>query len=184
MERRKALSAPADRRPRLALLDRDGVLNVDVGYAYRPEQLAFIDGAPAAVRRLNEAGWIVVVVTNQSGIARGLYDEAAVQVFHAGMNVTLAERGARVDAFYYCPFHDEGAVEAYRHDDHPDRKPNPGMLLRAMSDYQVAPKDAFMIGDRDSDMRAAERAGVQGYLFEGEDLDALVQRILTEWEAG
>jgi len=76
MERRKALSAPADRRPRLALLDRDGVLNVDVGYAYRPEQLAFIDGAPAAVRRLNEAGWLVVVVTNQSGIARGLYDES------------------------------------------------------------------------------------------------------------
>ena len=105
-------------------------------------------------------------------------------MFHAGMNVALAERGARVDAFYYCPFHDEGAVEAYRHDDHPDRKPNPGMLLRAMSDYQVAPKDAFMIGDRDSDMRAAERAGVQGYLFKGEDLDALVQRILTEWEAG
>ena len=183
MERRKALSADTNRRSRLALLDRDGVLNVDVGYAHKPEQLAFIDGAPRAVRRLNEAGWRVAVVTNQAGVARGFYDEAAVHLFHAAMNAALAEQGAHIDTFYHCPFQEDGVVEVYRHDDHPDRKPNPGMLLRALKDFQVAADDAFMIGDRESDMRAAERAGVKGYLFEGGDLDGLVQRILVDWEA-
>jgi D-glycero-D-manno-heptose 1,7-bisphosphate phosphatase len=162
------------------LLDRDGVLNVDIGYAYRPDQLAFTGGAPAAVRRLNEAGWRVIVVTNQSGVARGYYDEAAVRQFHAAMDKALAAHDARVDAFYFCPFHEDAVVEAYRHDNHPDRKPNPGMLLRGLADFGVATADAFMIGDRDRDMQAAERAGVKGYLFEGGDLDALVQRILAE----
>jgi len=174
------LSADLNRRPRAALLDRDGVLNIDVGYAHRPDQLAFVGGAPEAVRRLNAAGWRVVVVTNQAGVARGFYDEAAVRSFHETMNAALAEQGARIDAFYYCPFHEDAVIEAYRHDDHPDRKPNPGMLLRGLADFGVAAADAFMIGDRDSDLRAAERAGVRGYLFEGGDLDALVQRILAE----
>jgi len=156
------------------------VLNVDVGYAHRPEQLAFVDGAPEAVRRLNQAGWRVIVVTNQAGVARGYYDEAAVRDFHAAMNAALAQRGAHIDAFYFSPFHEEAAVEAYRHVDHPDRKPNPGMLLRGLADFGVAAADAFMIGDRDSDMQAAERAGVTGYLFAGGNLEILVKRILAE----
>jgi len=162
------------------LLDRDGVLNVDVGYAHKAEQLAFIPGAPEAVRRLNTAGWRVIVVTNQAGVARGYFDEAAVHLFHQAMNDALAGQGARIDAFYYCPFHEDAAIEAYRRASHPDRKPNPGMLLRGLADFGVAPADAFMIGDRDSDMQAADRAGVKGYLFEGGDLDALVQAILAE----
>jgi len=159
------------------------VLNVDVGYAHRPDQLVFVDGAPRAVRRLNQAGWRVIVVTNQAGVARGLYEEADVHAFHAAMNRALAEQGAHIDAFYHCPFHEDAVVEAYRHGDHPDRKPNPGMLLRGLADHGVAAADAFMIGDRDSDMLAADRAGVQGYLFEGGDLDELVQRILAEQDA-
>ena len=156
------------------------MLNVDVGYAHRPDQLVFVDGAPRAVRRLNQAGWRVIVVTNQAGVARGLYEEADVHAFHAAMNRALAEQGAHIDAFYHCPFHEDAVVEAYRHGDHPDRKPNPGMLLRGLADHGVAAADAFMIGDRDSDMLAADRAGVQGYLFEGGDLDELVQRILAK----
>jgi len=179
----ETLSADAYSPPRAALLDRDGVLNIDVGYAHRPDQLAFVDGASEAVRRLNQAGWRVIVVTNQAGVARGFYDEAAVSGFHAAMNAALAEQGAHVDAFYFCPFHEEAVIEAYRHDDHPDRKPNPGMLLRGLADHGVAASNAFMIGDRDSDMLAAERAGVKGYLFEGGDLDAFVRRILGEWVA-
>ena len=159
------------------------MLNVDVGYAHRPDQLVFVDGAPRAVRRLNQAGWRVIVVTNQAGVARGLYEEADVHAFHAAMNRALAEQGAHIDAFYHCPFHEDAVVEAYRHGDHPDRKPNPGMLLRGLADHGVAAADAFMIGDRDSDMLAADRAGVQGYLFEGGDLDELVQRILAEQDA-
>lgn len=181
------LNAPPDeedslaRRPPLAaLLDRDGVLNIDIGYAHRPKDLAFTPGAIEAVRRLNAAGRLVLVVTNQAGVARGLYDEAAVEGFHQAMQAALREAGARIDAFYYCPFHPDATIERYRHPDHPDRKPNPGMILRALSDHRVAPNDAFLIGDRSSDIEAARRAGVAGHLFPGGDLDAFVRRLLAD----
>jgi D-glycero-D-manno-heptose 1,7-bisphosphate phosphatase len=169
--------------PGLAILDRDGVLNLDPGYVHRPDQLVLIEGAAAAVRRLNEAGWAVAVVTNQSGVARGLYDEAAVGRFHAAMASALAADGARIDAWYYCPFHPDAVVPAYRHADHPDRKPNPGMVLRALADFAVPPERAFLIGDQASDIEAARRARVRGYLFEGSDLDALVAQALRAAEA-
>lgn len=161
-----------------ALLDRDGVLNIDRGYTHRPEDLVFVPGAIEAVRRLNQAGRRVIVITNQAGVARGLYDEAAVERFHAAMNAALATQGARIDAFYYCPFHPEASIAAYRHANHPDRKPNPGMVLRALRDFDVAPVNAFLIGDRDSDLAAAAAAGVEGYLYEGGDLDAFVEQVL------
>jgi D-glycero-D-manno-heptose 1,7-bisphosphate phosphatase len=167
---------------RAALLDRDGVLNVDHGFTHRPEDLAFVPGAIAAVRRLNRAGRKVIVVTNQAGVARGLYDEAAVEAFHAAMTTALAAEGARIDAFYYCPFHPDASVEVYRHADHPDRKPNPGMVLKALGDFDVAPENAFLIGDRDSDLEAAARARVRGYFFEGGDLDAFVAGVLEAEE--
>jgi D-glycero-D-manno-heptose 1,7-bisphosphate phosphatase len=167
----------------LAILDRDGVLNLDVGYAYRPDQLVLVEGAAAAVRRLNDAGWAVAVVTNQSGVARGLYDEAAIGVFHTAMDAALAASGAHVDAWYYCPFHPDATVPAYRHADHPDRKPNPGMVLRALADFAVSPDRAFLIGDQPSDIEAAWRAGVAGYLFRGGDLDAFVAKTLRDLAA-
>jgi D-glycero-D-manno-heptose 1,7-bisphosphate phosphatase len=169
-------------RARAAFFDRDGVLNVDHGYTHRPEDLEFVPGAVAAVRRLNQAGWRVIVVTNQAGVARGYYDEAAVETFHAAMSAALALEAARIDAFYYCPFHPEAEVEAYRHTDHPDRKPNPGMVLRALADFGVAPDRAFLVGDRDSDLAAAARAGVRGYFYRGGDLDAFVQAVLVTEE--
>ena len=163
----------------MALLDRDGVLNVDTGYTHRPEDLVFIPGAPAAVRRLNNSGRLVVVVTNQSGIGLGYYDEAQLATFHAAMSEALAEHGAHIDAFYFAPFHAKAVHDHYRRDDHPDRKPNPGMIIRALSDFAVAPDDALMIGDRDTDVIAAERAGVRGYRFPGGDLDAFVASVLS-----
>jgi D-glycero-D-manno-heptose 1,7-bisphosphate phosphatase len=162
-----------------ALLDRDGVLNVDRGYTHRPEDLVFTPGAVRAVRRLNLTGRRVIVITNQAGVARGLYDEAAVDRFHATMNAALALEGARIDAFYSCPFHPEATVAAYRHPDHPDRKPNPGMVLRALTDSEVSPARAFLIGDRASDIQAATAAGVQGYLYLEGDLDQFVERVLS-----
>jgi D-glycero-D-manno-heptose 1,7-bisphosphate phosphatase len=165
-------------RASAALLDRDGVLNVDHGYTHRPEDLEFLPGAVAAVRRLNRAGWQVIVVTNQAGVARGYYDEAAVEAFHAAMNAALAAQGARIDAFYYCPFHPEADVEAYRHANHPDRKPNPGMVLRALADFGVEAARAFLVGDRDSDLAAAASAGVRGYLYAGGDLDEFICGVL------
>ena len=113
------------RRP-AAFLDRDGVLNVDHGYAHRPEQLEWVEGAAEAVRLLNEAGYYVLVVTNQSGVARGFFDEAAVKSFHAHMQDGLSAHGAHIDAFYYCPHHPEGTIKplAVRCR---CRKPAPGM---------------------------------------------------------
>jgi D-glycero-D-manno-heptose 1,7-bisphosphate phosphatase len=164
----------------LAIFDRDGVLNVDVGYAHRPDQLRLVEGAARAVARLNAAGWAVVAVTNQSGVARGLFPESAVGLFHAALDTALAAEGARIDAYYYCPFHPEATVAAYRRADHPDRKPNPGMLLRALADFAEAPERAFLVGDQESDLEAARRAGVAGHLYAGGDLDALIAAILTD----
>lgn len=165
-----------DRRP-AAFLDRDGVINVDSGYTYRPEDLRFVQNAPFAIRRLNDAGYRVIVVTNQAGVAHGHYDEAAVHVFHAHMRDRLAAEGAYIDRFYHCPFHPDGVVKAYRMN-HPDRKPQPGMLLRAIQDHSIDVSRSFLIGDKQSDLDAAAGAGVMGLLFEGGDLDQFVERVV------
>jgi len=166
-------------RPVMVIFDRDGVLNVDHGYAYDPARLEWIPGARAAVKRVNEAGAIAVIATNQSGIGRGYYSEIQMEAFHAEMLAQLAAQGARIDAVYFCPFHEDAAEDRYRVADHPDRKPNPGMLLRALADFAVAPTDAVMIGDKPSDMEAARRAGVRGVFYEGDDLEALTQAQLA-----
>ncbi len=157
--------AVADRRP-AAFLDRDGVLIVDHGYAHRPDQLAWIDDAPAAVRMLNEAGYYVFVITNQSGVARGYYDEAAVNRFHAYMQDRLRAHGAHVDAFYYCPHHPEGTVAAYAISCR-CRKPGIGMLEQAEKEWPIDRRRSFLIGDKDSDLQAAATFKIAGIYFDG-----------------
>ena len=170
------MAADAEKRTRPALfLDRDGVLNVDHGYVYRWADFAWIDGAKAVIAAFNRAGWWVFVVTNQSGVGRGYYTEADMHALHAAMAEDLARDGARIDAFYHCPHHPEAVTETYRHPDPPDRKPNPGMLLRAMADWPVDRAASFMIGDKPGDMEAAARAGIEGLLFEGGDLRAFLK---------
>jgi D-glycero-D-manno-heptose 1,7-bisphosphate phosphatase len=149
----------------VAFLDRDGVLNVDSGYVHRPDQLEWVDGAPAAVRLLNEAGFVVVVVTNQSGVARGIYDEATVRRLHEHMQRVLAERGARIDAFYYCPHHPDGKVAQYALRCN-CRKPGTGMLDQAAKDWPVDRARSFLIGDKDVDMQAASAFGIKGVMFD------------------
>lgn len=163
-----------------AFLDRDGVLIEDVGYPHRDDQLHLMPGAAEAVRRLNDAGYVVVIVTNQSGVARGYFTEERMHAFNALLVDRLAQAGARIDAVYACPFHSEGSVARYLHPDHPDRKPKPGMLLRAIADHGLDPASSLMIGDQPSDMEAARRAGVAGHRFEGDDLDAFVRGLPLE----
>lgn len=159
------------RTPRPALfLDRDGVLNEDPGYVYRWEDFVWIPGAREAIAAFNRAGWWVFVVTNQSGVGRGFYQEEDVRILHDRMAEALADAGARIDAFYYCPQHPEAKVEAYRHPDPPGRKPNPGMLLQAMTDFPVDVSRSIMVGDKDADVEAGRRAGVRGLKFAGGDL--------------
>jgi D-glycero-D-manno-heptose 1,7-bisphosphate phosphatase len=161
-----------------AFLDRDGVLNEDHGYTHRVDDLAWMPGAREAIRLLNDRGYRVIVVTNQAGVARGFYDEDAIGIFHEGMQAQLAEAGAFVDAFYHCPYHADGKVPAYTVEDHPDRKPNPGMILRALEDWHVDKDKSFLIGDKPSDMEAARRAGLPGHLYTGGNLQALVSDII------
>jgi D-glycero-D-manno-heptose 1,7-bisphosphate phosphatase len=163
-----------------AFLDRDGVLNVDVGYAHRREDLVWVRGARETILRFNEAGYFVFVTTNQAGIARGYYSETHMTAFHEHMQDELAEIGAHIDAFYFCPFHADATIEAYRIADHPDRKPNPGMFLRATREWPVDRARSLVIGDRDSDIEAARRAGLRGFLFRGDDLEKLADAILMQ----
>lgn len=163
-----------------AFFDRDGVLNLDKGYVGRAKDVVWVPGAARALAAANAAGLAVIVVTNQSGVARGYYAEADVAALHAWMAAELASQGARVDAFYHCPFHPDAVVEAYRAADHPDRKPNPGMLLRAIDDFGLDPAASFLIGDQPHDLAAAAAAGVRGYLFDGSDLLALTLRALAD----
>jgi D-glycero-D-manno-heptose 1,7-bisphosphate phosphatase len=159
------------------IFDRDGVLNVDHGYVGDESRLEWMPGALRAVARLNGEGVLVVVATNQSGVARGLFDEAAVTRLHGVMQAQLAAEGGHIDAFYVCPFHAEARVAAYRHADHPDRKPNPGMIARAMSDWSLDPARTLLVGDKQSDLEAARRAGIEGVLFSGGDLDEFLQTV-------
>jgi D,D-heptose 1,7-bisphosphate phosphatase len=174
---------PGRRRKPAAFFDRDGVLNLDRGYTHRPEDLIWIEGAPAAIKRLNDAGYFVIVVTNQSGVARGLYEEQHVAKFHAHMQDELAQYGAHVDAYYYCPFHHEAAIAAYFASSHPDRKPNPGMILQAYADWPIDRTGSFLVGDSLHDMEAAARAGIPAFRFEGGNLLPLVNHALAETSA-
>jgi D-glycero-D-manno-heptose 1,7-bisphosphate phosphatase len=160
-------------RPAL-FLDRDGVLNEDRGYVHRWEDFRWIDGARQAVAGFNARGWWVFVVTNQSGVGRGYYSEDDVHALHARMAEDLAAAGARIDAFYHCPFHPEALEDRYRHPDPPDRKPNPGMLLKAMADWPVDAARSVMVGDKAIDLEAGRRAGVRSLHFSGGDLAAFL----------
>jgi histidinol-phosphate phosphatase family protein len=176
----QAQAETAARRVKPAVVfDRDGVLNVDSGYTHRPEDLVWQPGAREAIRLLNDRGYYVIVATNQAGVARGLYGEDAIHIFHAHMRDQLAERGAHIDAFYHCPYHPEGAIERYAVANHPDRKPNPGMITRAFSEWPIDKSRSFLIGDRDSDIEAARRAGIPGHFYEGGDLTALVRQLIS-----
>jgi D,D-heptose 1,7-bisphosphate phosphatase len=163
----------AIRRRPAAFLDRDGVLNVDHGYVHRPDQIDWIPGAIAAVRSLNDLGYRVVVVTNQAGVAHGHYEEEAVHLLHAWMRDALAAHGAYIDAFYHCPYHPDGKVERFRLA-HIDRKPGPGMILRALAEFEIDKDNSFLIGDKQSDIAAAEAAGIPGFLFAGGNLAEFV----------
>lgn len=164
-----------------AFLDRDGVLNVDTGYVHRPEEFRWVTGAPTAIKALNDAGYLVVVVTNQAGVARGFYEEADVHLLHRWMNAALRPLGAHIDAFYHCPHHPDGAVAEFaRVCD--SRKPGPGMLLRAFDQWPILAAGSFIIGDREGDIEAGRRAGIPGHLFSGGDLATFVDQVIQRDE--
>jgi D-glycero-D-manno-heptose 1,7-bisphosphate phosphatase len=173
----------AGERRGAVIFDRDGVLNLDVDYGHRPDQIVWIEGAMAAVKAVNDAGLYAFVATNQSGIGRGYFTCDDVEALHAWMNDRLAEAGARIDAFVYSPYHPEAVVEPWR-GEHPSRKPGPGMILDLLARFPVDPARAVMIGDKDSDLAAAAAAGIEGVKFAGGSLLAMVEPIVARIAAG
>jgi len=164
-------------------LDRDGVINVDKGYVSRVEDFEWVPGAAEAIAAFNARNWYVFVVTNQSGIARNYYTESDMHTLHDWMLAELAQQGARIDRIYHCPYHEEGENPAYRKASF-DRKPNPGMLLAAMSEFPVKREQSFLIGDKEADMAAARAAGVAGFLFRGGNLAEFAEWTLAGFEDG
>jgi D-glycero-D-manno-heptose 1,7-bisphosphate phosphatase len=176
-------------------LDRDGTLNEEVDYLSDPDQLVLIPGGAAAVARLNARGIPVVVVTNQSGIGRGRYGWQDFAAVMSRMGTLLALENARIDAIYASPHHELGQGE-YAVADHPDRKPNPGMLLRAAEEHDLDLSRSWMVGDKAVDLEAGRRAGCRvalvrtgyGATVDGTgadlvaaDLAEAVNRILETW---
>ena len=168
--------------PRPAVfLDRDGTLNHDTGYVHRIADFRWLPGAVNAVRRLNDAGYYVFVVTNQSGVARGLYDEAAVNDLHRWMNEELRATGAHIDDMRYCPHHPEASIAAYRATCS-CRKPAAGMLLDLMNCWPVIGETSIMIGDEASDGAAGRAAGIAAAVVPAGGLESYVERLLGRRE--
>lgn len=170
-------------RPAL-FLDRDGVINVDYGYVHSPEEFEFVEGIFDLVAAANRAGYLVVVVTNQAGIGRGYYSEAQFHALTDWMKTKFNEHGAIIDAVYFCPYHPEHGIGAYRRESE-FRKPAPGMLLQAQRELDIDMAQSIFIGDKPSDMAAGCAAGVGTLLHlngekTGDSADAIVVTLLSE----
>lgn len=154
--------------------DRDGVLNVEVDYLWQIERFHWMDGAREAVKLCNDKNYLAIVITNQGGIARGLYTHADVDNLHKFMQDELNEIGAHIDAFYYCPHHPKGIIAPYN-EICECRKPKPGMILQACKDFNIDPAQSIMFGDTQRDLDAANNAGLrEAILFrEGNLFDAV-----------
>jgi D-glycero-D-manno-heptose 1,7-bisphosphate phosphatase len=144
---------------RALFLDRDGVINHDGGYTSSIENFNFIDGIFDLCREAKQLGYLIIVVTNQAGIGRGYYTEEDFLKLTDWMCEHFKAEGAPITEFFYCPYHPEHGVGEYKKDSY-DRKPNPGMILRAAEKYKIDLAQSIMIGDKDSDMQAASKAGV------------------------
>ncbi|MCK9395023.1 MAG: HAD family hydrolase [Methylobacter sp.] len=152
------MSLSSTKRPAL-FLDRDGVINVETNYVYRIDDFVFIDGIFDLCRSAVAAGMAIVVVTNQAGIGRGYYTEAQFQVLSEWMCGRFAEEGIAIDGVYFCPYHAEHGIGKYKAESF-DRKPNPGMILRARDELGLLLEDSILVGDKASDIAAARAANL------------------------
>lgn len=161
-----------------AFLDRDGTLNHDDGYTHKPEEFRWIDGAKSAIKKLNDAGYLVFVVTNQAGIARGYYDATTVESLHQWMQRELAREGAHIDDFRYCPHHPEGTVPelAIACD---CRKPGSGMLTSLIKQWNPDLRRSFMLGDTEKDAQAGAAIGILSKKIESSQLLHEVEHMIS-----
>lgn len=159
-------------------LDRDGVLNLDTGFVCQPADFQWVQGAQDAVRWLNQSGFYVFVVTNQSGVARSYFTEDDVIRLHHWIEAELARAGAYIDAFRFCPHHEQAVLPQYRKACN-CRKPRAGMITDLLASFPVDRERSILIGDSGRDLEAAHEAGISGFKFAGGDLKEFVQEILS-----
>ncbi|HWK61407.1 MAG TPA: D-glycero-beta-D-manno-heptose 1,7-bisphosphate 7-phosphatase [Eoetvoesiella sp.] len=165
---------------RALFLDRDGVINVDHGYVIRREDFHFIDGIFELVRHAKSQGYLVVVVTNQAGIGRGYYTEEDFHQLMDWVAERFAENGGAIDKVYFCPDHPEHGIGQYRRQSSM-RKPSPGMILAACEELSIDPKQSILVGDKISDVQAAQAAGIATtFLLASTDCNRTTQVDSTE----
>lgn len=150
----------AQKPQRALFLDRDGVVNEELGYLFRREDVRFVPGIFSLCRTAQSLGYRIFIVTNQAGIGRGFYSEEEFQDLMVWMRGEFNIQGVLIDSVYHCPFHPEHGLGVYRRE-HEDRKPRTGMLRRAASDFGVSLADSVMVGDRCTDIAAANAAGLR-----------------------
>ena len=150
-------------KQRAVFMDRDGTISEEVGYINHRSRFRLFPFAAAAIKQLNEHGWLAIVVTNQAGVARGYFPEQMIESVHADMTKQVADADARIDAIYYCAHHPTVGEPPYRFDCD-CRKPKPGLIQRAAEDFSIDLAGSWMIGDRYSDVELARNAGVRSML--------------------
>jgi D-glycero-D-manno-heptose 1,7-bisphosphate phosphatase len=145
--------------------DRDGTINVEVNYLYKIEDFKFIDGIPEFIKKFNDMGYKVIVVTNQAGIARGYYTKHDMDILHRYINNELSKIGAHIDAFYFCPHHPDITGDCNC------RKPKTGMIEQAIEDFNLDVTQSVLYGDKQSDVETGERCGIKSYIIQNVDLN-------------
>lgn len=152
-----------DSGDKAVFLDRDGTINEEVNYLSQEENLRILPNAAEGIKLLKDAGYKVIVISNQSGVARGYFTEEDVQLINRKLSELIMQSGANIDAFYYCPHHPEGAVDKYRRVCH-CRKPEPGLFLQAATQLNIDIRKSFIVGDRLSDIQMSETLGARAVL--------------------
>lgn len=166
---------------KIAFLDRDGVINsnkLNKGYIGHLKHFRWVPGSIKAIKFLNDKKYKVIVVTNQSGVARGFFKIKDVKKIHSHIQKKLKENNAKIDAFYFCPFHKDGIVKKYKKSSSL-RKPNIGMFRLAQKKWKIDRKNSFIIGDQRSDLKFAKKAKIKGYFFNQKNLYKFIKKNLN-----
>ena len=156
-----------------AFLDRDGVINIDKGYVSKIEDFKWIEGAIDAIKILKENNYLIIIISNQSGVSRGFFSKKDVDNLHKWINVQLSEHNVQIDDFFFATELPEAKISNTR------RKPSPRMIDEAIKKYNLNRDNCFMIGDKDIDVLAAKNAQIRGFLFKGGNLSYKIKKILN-----
>jgi|TARA_B110000503_G_C7090187_1_gene389033 D-glycero-D-manno-heptose 1,7-bisphosphate phosphatase len=166
------------REIKVAFLDRDGVINsskINNGYVGYIKDFRWIPGSKKTIKYLKNLGYKIVIVTNQSGVARGYFSAKDVEILHKYVQSELRKIGTKVDKFFYCPFHKDGIIKRYKKKSKL-RKPDIGMFLKVKKIWNIDKKNSFMVGDQMTDMQFAKKAGIQKYFFDKNNLYSFIKK--------